>query len=125
MSKKTIVVLIVVLLIVAGVFAGVFVFRSSSGGSPPFASPSPSNSAVKQSGAESDATETKIKVLEENAESYKKNGKVKNSEALSAAVSALASMNLTAEQNDRVRQTLIGLPTSYLKSYDALKENRQ
>lgn len=124
MSKKTIVILTVVLLIVAVVLAGVFMFRSSKGGSPPSASPSPSSTAVKQSGAESNAMESKIKILEENAEYYKKNGKVKNSEAVSAAVSALASMNLTAEQNGKVRQTLIQLPTNYLESYDALKENR-
>ena len=125
MSKKTIIILTVVLLIAAGVLAGVFVFRSSSGGPPPSPSPSPSNTAVKQSGAENNAMEDKITILEENAEYYKKNGKVKNSEALSAAVSALASMNLTAEQNGRVRQTLISLPTTYLESYDALKENNK
>ncbi len=123
MSKKTIVILIIVLCIAAGIIAGVLVLRASPGGASP--SPTPKNTAVDQSRVEKDAAEAKIKTLEENAEAYKKDGKVKNSEALSAAVSALASMTLTAEQNDRVRKILIQLPTTYLESYNALKENSQ
>ena len=122
MSKRAIVILFITI-IAAGIIAGVFVFKPSSGGASPSVSPTPSGTAVKQSGVENDAAEAKINILAENAESYKKNGKVKNSETLSAAVSALASMTLTEEQNGRVRQTLIQLPTSYLESYDTLKEN--
>ena len=125
MSKKIIVILTIVLLIAAGVLAGVFVFRSSPGGTSPSVSPKPSNSVHAPSDAQTSDAEAKMKILEENADYYKKNGKVKNSEALSAAVSALASMTLSAEENQRVRKTLIGLPTSYLESYDALKENSQ
>ena len=77
MSKKTIIILTIVLLIAAGVLAGVFVFRSSPGGPSPSVSPKPSNSVHAPSDAQTSDAEAKMKILEENADYYKKNGNTK------------------------------------------------